>query len=332
MTSLARTRPLGVTLVALIFLIEAILALGLAAYLLLGAGNGLGLGALFDRLRLPAALTSLLALPPLLTAGLAGLLFRGLWAQREWARLGGMVIAFLFLLAALAGLAFVFAFDAAVVSNLAALLVLLALTTAALTALWRTRTEMDDEDAVAPVLPPAPAPEPALPLPPAPAYVERLPDAAPPPPLRPQISAASAPGLVPPPPRRMPNPIAVPADNAATIASRPASPPPTSTQQLAAAARLTVRQGQQLGREIALPAHKPVVLGRDPFRVDALIDDPAVSGYHARIHHTPDGFLIEDLGSTNGTFVNDQPVRQPLLAGGDEVRLGATTFLFTLAS
>lgn len=328
----ARPRPLRFTLVALFFLIEAILALGLAAFLLLSAGNGLGLGALFDRLRLSVGLSSLLGLPPLLTAALAGLLFRGLWGQREWARLAAMVAAFLFLLTGLAGVAFLFAFDLVAAGTLAALALLILLAAAGVLALWGAHSEPEAWQEAGlipppPAVPPAVAPPPpAAALPPPAAYVERLPTAAPPrPPAAPLVAApspAAPPALVPPPPHRLP---LAPENEAPTLASQPRPHP------VAPAARLIVRQGQQLGRQIELSAHQPVVLGRDPFRVDALLDDPAVSGRHARIQPTPAGFLLEDLGSTNGSFVNDQPVHQHLLTEGDEVRLGATTLLFTAA-
>ncbi|MCW5860137.1 MAG: hypothetical protein KIS63_17710 [Caldilineales bacterium] len=81
-----RPRPLGVTLIALLFLFEAVTALGLAAFLLLSPTGATAYGALFDRLDWPAALSSLLAVPPLLTAALAGMVFRGLWRPTAWAQ------------------------------------------------------------------------------------------------------------------------------------------------------------------------------------------------------------------------------------------------------
>ena len=63
-------------------------------------------------------------------------------------------------------------------------------------------------------------------------------------------------------------------------------------------------------------------LGRDP-TCDILIADPEVSRYHLRLYAAPDGYQIEDLGSTNGTFVNDQALLDitPLQAD-DVIRLG----------
>ncbi|WP_061296197.1 FHA domain-containing protein [Herbidospora cretacea] len=66
-----------------------------------------------------------------------------------------------------------------------------------------------------------------------------------------------------------------------------------------------------------------LVLGRtaaDPGR----LPDPLVSARHARVIHTPHGLQIEDLGSTNGTWVNGQRIVVRLLRDGDILRLGRT--------
>jgi pSer/pThr/pTyr-binding forkhead associated (FHA) protein len=53
------------------------------------------------------------------------------------------------------------------------------------------------------------------------------------------------------------------------------------------------------------------------------LDDELVSRYHARLHVTADGFVAEDLGSRNGTFVNGERIegRKPL-GDGDKLRIG----------
>jgi len=67
----------------------------------------------------------------------------------------------------------------------------------------------------------------------------------------------------------------------------------------------------------------PLVLGRNP-GCGHLIDFPAVSGRHARVSRTPTGFLIEDLGSSNGTFVNGVRIAAPTsVNAGDVVSLGS---------
>jgi len=64
-------------------------------------------------------------------------------------------------------------------------------------------------------------------------------------------------------------------------------------------------------------------------------DDASVSGNHASIVLAPSAYLddsmeatIEDLGSTNGTFVNGKPVRQQLLKHGDMLAMGTLSLEF----
>ena len=70
------------------------------------------------------------------------------------------------------------------------------------------------------------------------------------------------------------------------------------------------------------------VIGRHP-AADFLIDSPKVSRLHARIGVTGTQATIEDLGSTNGTFVGHDRIAGPTpLRDGDEVGLGRLTFTF----
>jgi hypothetical protein len=70
-----------------------------------------------------------------------------------------------------------------------------------------------------------------------------------------------------------------------------------------------------------------MVIGRDS-RAGIVIGDPSVSARHARLERLPDGWLLRDLGSTNGTFVDGRPVagRGIRLAGGERIQLGAVAF------
>jgi hypothetical protein len=54
------------------------------------------------------------------------------------------------------------------------------------------------------------------------------------------------------------------------------------------------------------------------------LSDPVASGLHAELVASGDGFVIRDLGSSNGTFVNGQPVTESPLYVGDEVVVGTT--------
>ena len=81
--------------------------------------------------------------------------------------------------------------------------------------------------------------------------------------------------------------------------------------------------------EIALFAGENV-LGREGAGV-ILLKSSTVSRRHARITIEPGGVLVEDLGSKNGTYVNDQRVTSPTpVADGNQVRIGSLLFTFRL--
>ena len=61
-----------------------------------------------------------------------------------------------------------------------------------------------------------------------------------------------------------------------------------------------------------------------------VLDDPTVSRHHAWIKSEGEDFLVFDIGSANGTFVNDQPVEEPFrLENGNVVRFGEVELVFT---
>lgn len=65
---------------------------------------------------------------------------------------------------------------------------------------------------------------------------------------------------------------------------------------------------------------------------DLILADPAVSARHAVIRAEGGGYAIADLGSRNGTFVNDAPVTEPRRLGhGDVIKIGRSTLTFRLA-
>jgi pSer/pThr/pTyr-binding forkhead associated (FHA) protein len=88
--------------------------------------------------------------------------------------------------------------------------------------------------------------------------------------------------------------------------------------------KLSVSSGAQAGREFDLMGPR-FVIGRES-DCDFQIDDEKASRHHAAINRTPEGQLwIEDLGSTNGTYVNGQPIPQPVpLTGGETITIGDT--------
>lgn len=90
--------------------------------------------------------------------------------------------------------------------------------------------------------------------------------------------------------------------------------------------RLVMSQGPQPGQTFALDQDL-LTLGRDPGN-NIVINDPQVSRQHARITRQGDLMVIEDMGSTNGTFVNGMRLTGPhTLANGDVISLGDTVTL-----
>jgi type II secretory pathway predicted ATPase ExeA len=86
------------------------------------------------------------------------------------------------------------------------------------------------------------------------------------------------------------------------------------------AARLIVSSGRQLVAEITLNRPR-MVLGRDD-SCDISLDSQYVSRYQNLFMETPEGWLLIDLGSTNGCFVNGRRVREHRLRDGDLIAVG----------
>ena len=95
-------------------------------------------------------------------------------------------------------------------------------------------------------------------------------------------------------------------------------------------AKLTFESGPFAGRIVALP-DQMVTVGRAPDN-DVVVGDPATSGRHGRIEVRGGAFWISDLGSTNGTLVNGEPVIEKQLSHGDLIAIGQNTIRFTLES
>ena len=81
--------------------------------------------------------------------------------------------------------------------------------------------------------------------------------------------------------------------------------------------------------EAPISVQGPLLLGRDPAAANRVLAHPSVSRRHALIEHTDRGLTVQDLGTTNGTFVNGRKVAgsQPL-AHGDHLAIGP--FLWTV--
>lgn len=90
---------------------------------------------------------------------------------------------------------------------------------------------------------------------------------------------------------------------------------------------LTVTVGPMRGVGFRL-LHRPQVIGRDP-TVDIVVHDPHLSRRHAEVWLAGEGVSLVDLGSTNGTWVNDLRIAEVVrLTDGDVIRIGRTELRF----
>ncbi|HLE63668.1 MAG TPA: sigma 54-interacting transcriptional regulator [Pyrinomonadaceae bacterium] len=92
--------------------------------------------------------------------------------------------------------------------------------------------------------------------------------------------------------------------------------------------RLAAISGKLKGATFTI-GEEAVVIGRDT-SAGLCISDPSVSRRHSQIEKQEDDFVITDLDSLNGTFINDVPVKSRRLEHGDRVRIGESQFLFLL--
>lgn len=144
---------------------------------------------------------------------------------------------------------------------------------------------------------------------------------------RQQTFAAASDG---PRPSQNPTPAPAPAGAPAAAASQPQAakpqqaPPPTAggPQRLT---KLVITSGPKRGFEIELGT-EPLSIGRAR-DADVCIQDDYTSTRHARLLNWDGAWMLQDLDSTNGTFINGERVSQPVeLRSGVPVRIGTTTF------
>jgi diguanylate cyclase (GGDEF)-like protein len=89
---------------------------------------------------------------------------------------------------------------------------------------------------------------------------------------------------------------------------------------------LVVIYGSELGKKYNLNAAS-LVIGRSS-KCDIQIDQESISRNHSKILNTGKSILVRDLGSTNGTYVNDEPIDEYVLRDGDLIKIGRTIFKF----
>ena len=90
---------------------------------------------------------------------------------------------------------------------------------------------------------------------------------------------------------------------------------------------LRVISGAASGTEI--PLNGEFIVGRGETGTGNLSEDTEISRRHARFRRENGSFVVEDLGSTNGTYLNEEVLQSPRpLHPGDRVRIGDSEFTF----
>jgi predicted component of type VI protein secretion system len=91
-------------------------------------------------------------------------------------------------------------------------------------------------------------------------------------------------------------------------------------------ARLYLKFDERVLREVALSSGV-VMIGRQPDNL-LQIDNPAVSGHHAKVYWEGDHYVLEDIESFNGTYINNRRISKAALEDGDVVLIGKHTIVF----
>ena len=105
------------------------------------------------------------------------------------------------------------------------------------------------------------------------------------------------------------------------------APPVAGLDALSAgSALLVVKRGPNAGSRFLLD-RSTTSAGRHP-ESDIFLDDVTVSRRHAEFRREGGEFVVVDVGSLNGTYVNREPVDSAVLANGDEVQIGKFRLVF----
>ena len=114
--------------------------------------------------------------------------------------------------------------------------------------------------------------------------------------------------------------LANPTASVVTVVSR------DSTVRDSGSACLVVIYGEDLGRRIPI-TEKTLVIGRSS-DADVQVDQESVSRNHCKVTSETRGYFMHDLGSTNGTYVNDDLIDRRKLEDGDQIKVGRTIMKF----
>ncbi|HAA54954.1 MAG TPA: GGDEF domain-containing protein [Myxococcales bacterium] len=90
---------------------------------------------------------------------------------------------------------------------------------------------------------------------------------------------------------------------------------------------LVMLYGPDLGKRYPLESGQPMIIGRSE-KATIYVDRDSVSRHHAQVVMKGNGYVAQDLGSTNGTYVNDTQVKEAPLCDGDLLKIGEVIFKF----
>jgi pSer/pThr/pTyr-binding forkhead associated (FHA) protein len=93
---------------------------------------------------------------------------------------------------------------------------------------------------------------------------------------------------------------------------------------------LVVKRGPQAGSRFALDS-AVTTAGRHP-ESDIFLDDITVSRRHAEVERRGEGYVVRDVGSLNGTYLNRERIEEAALENGDEVQIGKFKLVFFLGT
>ncbi|MBC7289757.1 MAG: FHA domain-containing protein [Actinotalea sp.] len=111
------------------------------------------------------------------------------------------------------------------------------------------------------------------------------------------------------------SPVGLSAEEKAAVAALPST-----------SALLIMQRGPSAGARFLLDSDRTVA-GRSP-DADIFLDDVTVSRKHVEFVRDPAGFVVRDVGSLNGTYVNRTRIEQAVLRAGDEVQIGKFRMTF----
>lgn len=89
---------------------------------------------------------------------------------------------------------------------------------------------------------------------------------------------------------------------------------------------LVIKKGPVIGQRIALTEGE-FTIGRDP-KCDVFLNDITVSRKHAKLIYKSEGAEVKDIGSLNGTYVNNKQTDEAKLRNGDEIQIGKFVLVF----